>query len=98
MRVSSVMSILPSCSSIDTLKSTRTSTRLPRTSRSRSESLAILVVLLLVIVLDGICRFIVAQTLRAIRKLAEKADKHLHDSRELLFWSDNLLLGREFAH
>src|SRR5437868_11855295 len=38
MRVSSVIPIFPACSSIGTLKSTRTSTRLPRTSRSRRAS------------------------------------------------------------
>src|SRR6266436_8032002 len=38
MRVSSVIPIFSACSSIGTLKSPRTSTRLPRTSRSRRAS------------------------------------------------------------
>ena len=38
MRVSSVMTICPSFSSVGTLKSTRTSTRFPETSRSLTES------------------------------------------------------------
>src|SRR4029078_1843473 len=38
IRVSSVMRTLPPRTSVGTLKSTRTSTRFPRTSRSRTES------------------------------------------------------------
>src|SRR6476469_6118399 len=41
IRVSSVTRILPPRTSVGTLKSTRTSTRFPRTSRSRTETLAI---------------------------------------------------------
>src|SRR5215470_11175421 len=42
IRVSSVIRTLPLRTSVGTLKSTRTSTRLPRTSRSRTESFAII--------------------------------------------------------
>src|ERR1700747_1896812 len=42
IRVSSVIRIFPSISSVGTLKSTRTSTRRPFTSRSRTDSFAIL--------------------------------------------------------
>src|SRR4249919_1539522 len=41
IRVSSVTRILPPRTSVGTLKSTRTNTRFPRTSRSRTETLAI---------------------------------------------------------
>src|SRR5206468_6587523 len=41
IRVSSVTRILPPRVSVGTLKSTRTNTRFPRTSRSRSESFGI---------------------------------------------------------
>src|SRR6476646_10602990 len=41
IRVSSVIAIFPSRSSVGTLKSTRTRTRRPRTSRSRRESFVI---------------------------------------------------------
>src|SRR4029077_12762430 len=41
IRVSSATRILPPRTSVGTLKSTRTSTRFPRTSRSRTETLAI---------------------------------------------------------
>src|SRR5262249_18344105 len=41
IRVSSVTRTLPPRTSVGTLKSTRTSTRFPRTSRSRTESFAI---------------------------------------------------------
>src|SRR5262249_24711010 len=42
MRVSSVTRTLPPRTSVGTLKSTRTSTRFPRTSRSRTESFDII--------------------------------------------------------
>src|ERR1044071_8474299 len=42
IRVSSVTRTLPPRTSVGTLKSTRTSTRFPRTSRSRTESFAII--------------------------------------------------------
>src|SRR6478609_4689826 len=42
IRVSSVTRILPPRTSVGTLKSTRTSTRFPRTSRSRTETFAII--------------------------------------------------------
>src|SRR5882762_7679524 len=43
IRVSSVTRFLPPGTSVGTLKSTRTSTRFPRTSRSRTESLPIFI-------------------------------------------------------
>src|SRR6266480_8085328 len=68
MRVSSVIRISPPRTSIGTLKSTRTSTRFPRTSKSRTASFGILLVLM--IVLDEICCFIFAQNFCSFRKLA----------------------------
>src|SRR6266480_4457853 len=74
MRVSSVIRISPPRTSIGTLKSTRTNTRFPRTSKSRTESFGILLVLMImiVIVLDEICClcFIFAQNFCSFRKLA----------------------------
>src|SRR6266487_4587112 len=72
MRVSSVIRISPPRTSIGTLKSTRTNTRFPRTSKSRTESFGILLVLLLVLIimLDEICCFISAQNFCSFRKLA----------------------------
>src|SRR6266480_2249539 len=95
MRVSSVIRISPPRTSIGTLKSTRTNTRFPRTSKSRSVSFGILLVLplvlvimlmlLLMIVLVRIYSFILTQELRALRKPFEHSHEHVNDAHELLF-------------
>src|SRR5919106_2267929 len=97
IRVSSVTRTLPPRTSVGTLKSTRTSTRFPRTSRSRTVSFAIitptlLLMLLLVIVLDWIHCLVFAQHIRTVRKFAKQPNKHLDDSRESFLSGNNLLL------
>src|SRR6266487_152666 len=112
MRVSSVIRISPPRTSIGTLKSTRTNTRFPRTSKSRSVSFGILLVLLLVlvlmimlmlmlllmIVLVRICSFILTQELRALRKPFEHSHEHVNDAHELLFRGNNSLGSDELSH
>src|ERR1043165_4389149 len=59
MRVSSVIAIFPSRSSVGTLKSTRTRTRRPRTSRSRRASLFMLTSFVIALVLLLVLAFLV---------------------------------------
>src|SRR5262245_1366865 len=76
IRVSSVTRTLPLRTSVGTLKSTRTSTRFPRTSRSCRLSFAIsliVLLLLLVIVLGSIGSFFLAQNISALGELAKKS-------------------------
>src|SRR6266576_6775463 len=100
MRVSSVMRTFLPRVSVGTLKSTRTRTRFPRTSRSRRVSFGILLVLLLVIVLvlGEICCFVFPQQVSPLRKLAKQSNEHLHNSRELFLLSGDLLLASELSH
>src|SRR5882724_4700972 len=82
MRVSSVMRTFLPRISVGTLKSTRTRTRLPRTSRSRRVSFGILLLFLLVIVivLGEMCCFVFPQHVSPLRKLAKQSNGHLHNS------------------
>src|SRR5438128_8457660 len=69
MRVSSVMRIFPPRISVGTLKSTRTRTRFPRTSRSRSISFAILLLVAPVLTLKA-CFHTLRKRLRARSRVA----------------------------
>src|SRR5215475_1003461 len=91
IRVSSVTRTLPLRTSVGTLKSTRTSTRFPRTSRSWRVSFAISLVLLLVI--DWICGLFFAQKICACGKFPKQSNEHLHDPSQLLFRRDDVLLS-----
>src|ERR1700730_1682104 len=104
MRVSSVISIFPSRSSIGTLKSTRTSTRLPRTSMSRTVSLGIIPRAPARnraharAMLRRIARFLFTQELRSSRKPLQHSHQHVNYSDELFFGGNNPLWIDKLAH
>ena len=86
IRVSSVTRTLPPRTSVGTLKSTRTSTRFPRTSRSRTvKALPFLLVTHAPAHAHDQPRnsaFVFTQELRSFRKSLQHSHEHVHDSDE----------------
>src|ERR1041385_5521800 len=98
IRVSSVITIFPSRSSVGTLKSTRTSTRCPRTSRSRSDNLFMLMILIVLLILVIAARIILlAEHISPLGKPFEQSDHHPKNRRQFAFGAAHLLVGRKFA-
>src|SRR5438445_9347998 len=97
IRVSSVILILPPRSSVGTLKSTRTSTRFPRTSRSRTESLGIIYFCSLIII-NRVKSFVFTQELRSSRKSLQHSHEHVHDSDEPFLGRKDPFSSNKLSH
>src|SRR5437867_12780488 len=99
IRVSSVIRILPPRPSVGTLKSTRTSTRFPRTSRSRTESLGIIYSCSCsMIIINRVKSFVFTQELRSSRKSLQHSHEHIHDSDEPFLGGKDPLTSDKLSH
>src|ERR1041385_3690670 len=102
IRVSSVIAISPCRSSVGTLKSTRTSTRCPLTSRSRRVSLfmlSLMLMILIVLLILGVTVETVFLTkhISPLGKPLQQPDHHSNNCRQFALGSCNLLFSRKLS-
>src|SRR3954469_21933541 len=100
IRVSSVTRTLPPRTSVGTLKSTRTSTRFPRTSRSRTESFVIFTPARDQPPAHAQSRKVLRLHVRTslVQKISSASHEHVHDSDEPFLGGEHPFSSNNLSH